>query len=91
VFCAGADRAVLANISADPSSDDSYRDLLTIYQAFARTERLAVPTITAMQGTALCVGFNLAMSSDICLVADDARLVGGFLLSACIQAVAAAR
>jgi enoyl-CoA hydratase len=78
-FCSGADRKLLARIAADPASDEAFRDLSAVYEAFACVSRLPVPSIAAVQGTALGAGLNLALSTDVTLVADDARLLSGFL------------
>jgi enoyl-CoA hydratase len=79
VFSSGADRELLARISADPTSEENFQDLTTIYSSFARVSRLTMPTISVVQGTALGAGLNLALSTDVCLVADEGRLVSGFL------------
>lgn len=79
VFCAGADRELLARVGEQPASNESYLGLMEIYAAFGRINRLSMPTITAVQGTALGAGLNLALSADLCLVADSARLLSGFI------------
>lgn len=79
VFCAGADRELLARVGADPSLEGNYDGLTTVYESFGRVGRLTTPTITVVQGAALGAGLNLALSGDLCLVADDARLLSGFL------------
>ncbi|MEX1134721.1 MAG: enoyl-CoA hydratase/isomerase family protein [Acidimicrobiia bacterium] len=78
-FCAGADRNVLSEVAAAPSSDRSYRALTAIYESFSRIARLAPPTLTAVQGTAVGAGLNLALSSDVSLVTESTRMVAGFL------------
>jgi enoyl-CoA hydratase len=79
VFCSGADRALLARVASDPSSEDNLRDLMTIYSSFTSVANLAMPTIAAVQGAALGAGLNLVLSADLCLVTKETRLLSGFL------------
>jgi enoyl-CoA hydratase len=79
VFCSGADRALLARVGSDPSSEDNVRDLMTIYSSFSSVANLAMPTIAAVQGAALGAGLNLVLSADLCLVTEETRLLSGFL------------
>jgi enoyl-CoA hydratase len=79
VFCAGADRGLLAEVGNDPSAEANYLGLMQVYESFSRIARLTMPTVSAVQGTALGAGVNLALSADLCLVAEDARLLSGFL------------
>jgi enoyl-CoA hydratase len=79
VFCSGADRALLARVGSDPSSEDNVRDLMTIYSSFTSVANLAMPTIAAVPGAALGAGLNLALSADLCLVTKETRLLSGFL------------
>jgi enoyl-CoA hydratase len=78
-FCAGGDRDVLARAGEDPAAPDTYAGMSTIYNAFARVGRLEPPTIAAIRGGALGAGLNLALATDIRVVADDAVLLSGFL------------
>jgi enoyl-CoA hydratase len=78
-FCAGADRAVLATAGADPAHPDTYRNLGAVYEAFARVGRLEAPTIAAVSGGAVGAGLNLALATDLRVVAEDATLLSGFL------------
>lgn len=78
-FCAGGDRSVLAKAGEDPSAPDTYERMSTIYNAFARVGRLEPPTIAAVRGGALGAGLNLAMATDLRVVAEDATLLSGFL------------
>lgn len=79
VFCSGANRALLARVASDPSSEDNLRDLMAIYASFTSVANLAMPTIAAVQGAALGAGLNLALSADLCLVTKETRLLSGFL------------
>jgi enoyl-CoA hydratase len=78
-FCAGGDRGVLARAGDDPAAPDTYAGMSTIYNAFARVGRLEPPTVAAIRGGALGAGLNLALATDIRVVADDAVLLSGFL------------
>jgi enoyl-CoA hydratase len=78
-FCAGADLDTLARVGGDPAEDSRYRDLGGIYEAFLRVGRLKVPTIAAVRGAAVGAGLNLALITDLRVIAHDARLIAGFL------------
>src|SRR5580704_6185409 len=78
-FCAGGDRATLAQAGEDPAAPEVYAAMSTIYGAFARVGRLEPPTIAAIRGGALGAGLNLALATDLRVVAEDATLLSGFL------------
>jgi enoyl-CoA hydratase len=78
-FCAGGDRATLAAAGEDPAAPEAWDGMATIYEAFARVGRLEPPTIAAVRGAAVGAGLNLAMATDLRVVAHDAKLVSGFL------------
>ncbi len=78
-FCAGGDRATLAAAGKDPADPASYHDIGTIYGAFARVGALQPPTVAAIRGGAVGAGLNLALATDLRVVADDAKLLSGFL------------
>lgn len=78
-FCAGADLATLTAVGEDPVDETRYADLDAIYDAFMRVGELRAPTIAAVRGTAVGAGLNLALVTDLRVVAEDAKLIAGFL------------
>lgn len=78
-FCAGGDRATLARVGEDPATPEAFNGLGAIYRAFARVGELEPPTIAAVRGGAVGAGLNLALATDVRVVARDARLASGFL------------
>ena len=78
-FCAGGDRATLAAAGRDPAEDATYRGMTAIYRSFARVGELAPPTIAAIRGGAVGAGLNLALATDLRVVAEDAKLLSGFI------------
>lgn len=78
-FCAGAHRRVLATAGEDPADPESYADNGSVYGAFQRVGRLAMPTIAAVQGAAVGAGVNLMMATDLRVVGESARIIAGFL------------
>jgi enoyl-CoA hydratase len=78
-FCAGAELGLLAAVGEDPVGEESYANLSLIYESFIRVGELRPPTIAAIHGTAVGAGLNLALVTDLRIVAQDARLVAGFL------------
>lgn len=87
-FCAGGDRATLADAGKDPAAPDVYEGMSTIYGAFARVGRLEPPTIAAIRGGALGAGLNLALATDLRVVAEDERCSRGSCRSGCTRAAA---
>jgi enoyl-CoA hydratase len=78
-FCAGADLSTLGEAGQDPLSDENYGAISSIYAAFSRFGSLPMPTIAAVTGAAVGAGLNLALAADVRIVAQDARLISGFL------------
>ena len=78
-FCAGAHRDLLARVGEDPASTAAFDELLSVYRSFTRVGELGVPTIAAVRGSAVGAGLNLALATDVRIVAYDASLVSGFL------------
>jgi enoyl-CoA hydratase len=77
-FCSGADtRRWTADM--DWAGDEGYELLSAVYEGFRRIGTLAVPTVAAVRGAAVGAGLNLMLACDLRVVADDARLISGFL------------
>lgn len=77
-FCSGADRRRWIP-NADQADDETYKQQGMVYSAFRRVGTLQVPTIAAIRGAAVGAGMNLALATDLRIVAEDARLIAGFL------------
>ena len=77
-FCAGAVRDVLADAGRDPAEASAYANLGAVYDAFHVVGTVGLPTVTAVRGAAVGAGVNLAMATDVRVVARDARLIPGF-------------
>jgi enoyl-CoA hydratase len=78
-FCAGGSRETLSRAAVDPVADAVYKDMLAVYESFARVGRLQPPTIAAVRGAAVGAGVNLMLATDLRVVAEDARILAGFL------------
>jgi enoyl-CoA hydratase len=70
---------LLARAAEDPVDPDTYAAMGTIYEAFARVGALEPPSIAAIRGGALGAGLNLALATDLRVIAEDAVLLSGFL------------
>lgn len=78
MFCSGADTRRWAP-GADQAEESTYREFGQLYSAFMRVGSLQVPTVAAVRGAAVGAGLNLALATDLRVVATSARLVAGFL------------
>jgi enoyl-CoA hydratase len=74
-FCSGADTRVLLSSEHARGVSPVERSM---YECFLRVGSLAMPTIAAVRGAAVGAGLNLALSTDLRVVAHDARLIAGF-------------
>jgi enoyl-CoA hydratase/carnithine racemase len=71
-FCAGGDFNHVQEIRSDP---DALRRLFASFgEACSLIGELPVPVICSVEGVAMAGGFELMLSSDLALVADDARI-----------------
>lgn len=78
-FCSGGDRATLSAAGVSPAQEDAFRAMGRIYDSFRRVGSLLPPTIAAIEGGAVGAGLNLAMATDLRIVAADALLLSGFM------------
>jgi enoyl-CoA hydratase len=78
-FCAGGDRATLAEAGQDPAAPDTYAGIGAVYRSFARVGELEPPTVAAVRGGAVGAGLNLMLATDLRIVGREARIVSGFL------------
>lgn len=78
-FCSGADRGLLAGVAQDPANHESFGAISKIYDAFVRVGALSMPTVAAVRGSVVGAGLNLMLATDLRIVADNARLLSGFL------------
>lgn len=77
-FCSGADRRRWSP-GSDQAEDKTFKEMGALYSAFVRLGSLQVPTVAAIRGAAVGAGMNLALATDLRVVAKDARLMAGFL------------
>ena len=75
-FCSGADTRML--LSAEHADRESSPTTASIYEAFLRVGNLQMPTVAAVRGAAVGAGLDLALATDLRIVARDARLIAGF-------------
>jgi enoyl-CoA hydratase len=78
-FCAGADRALLRDLSQDPASTEGYRGFEVLYNSFHAFGALPVPTIAAATGAVVGGGVNLMLAADLRLVGASVRVDAAFL------------
>jgi enoyl-CoA hydratase len=78
-FCAGGDRATLAEAGRDPAAPETYAGIGAVYRSFARVGEVEPPTIAAVRGGAVGAGLNLMLATDLRIVGREARIISGFL------------
>jgi enoyl-CoA hydratase len=77
-FCSGADTRRWA-VQPDPSSSEAYARTSAMYASFVQLGHVAVPTVAAVRGAAFGAGLNLALATDLRIVASNALLRSGFV------------
>ncbi len=77
-FCSGADRSLL-DAKVDQSGEPQYPSMGLIYRSFHRVGQLAVPVVGAIRGAVVGAGTNLMLATDLRVVADDVKVLAGFL------------
>jgi enoyl-CoA hydratase len=77
-FCSGGDRDELAAICQSPASTTGIQMTSALYSAFLRVGQLAVPSVAVIRGGAVGAGLNLALATDVRVMAHDAVLASGF-------------
>lgn len=78
-FCSGGERSMLASAGAAPLGAEEFATMTDVYASFRRVGDLAPPTVAAIRGGAVGAGLNLAMATDLRIVAADATLMAGFM------------
>jgi enoyl-CoA hydratase len=76
-FCSGGDHEWLATMP-DNSVDALRTRMLAFYRSWLSIRDLEVPTISAVNGAAVGAGLCLALATDLCYVADEAKLTAPF-------------
>lgn len=71
-FCAGADLKAHAHGPPDPAERTSYID--AAQRANHLLQTVGMPVVAAVNGAAVGAGLELALSSDLMIVADEAKL-----------------
>ena len=72
-FCAGADLNMLDSEFLG-TTNNSVKIAQVSARTFARAFDLTKPTVAVVEGYAVAGGFELSISCDFCIIADDARI-----------------
>ena len=78
-FCAGGDVGMLTAAGKDPAAPEHYESMGTVYDSFYRLGQMKMPTVAAVRGSAVGAGMNMLLATDLRIVANDVRLLCGFL------------
>jgi enoyl-CoA hydratase len=78
-FCSGGHRGMLAAAGRSPTGPEEFATMTDVYGSFRRVGALEPPTIAAVRGGAIGAGLNLALATDLRIVATDAVLMSGFM------------
>jgi enoyl-CoA hydratase len=78
-FCSGANTSAWGLSRTDPAGEEGFALTSQIYSGFVSVMNLRVPTVAAVRGAAVGAGLNLALATDLRVIAEDARLLAGFL------------
>ncbi len=76
-FSAGGDLKMLDHLRR-VSFEEARTHMLAFYARYLSITELHVPTIAAIEGPAIGAGLCVAMATDLCVVADDAKLALNF-------------
>lgn len=79
-FCAGGDIATLKADFGGGPEDGRARWIRHLGQVLRRLEQLPLPTIAAVNGTAIGGGFEILLCTDLVIAADQARIGDGHAL-----------
>ncbi|WP_114423630.1 enoyl-CoA hydratase-related protein [Nocardioides houyundeii] len=77
-FCSGAETTHLDKRSSMGATSANFEGGSLMYDAFQRLGAVHVPTIAAVRGAAVGAGLNLALATDLRIMAEDARIIAGF-------------
>lgn len=78
VFCAGGDLAMLERM-LDQDPDQNRREMGEFYRAYLSVLRVDVPTIAALNGSAIGAGMSLTLGCDIRIASEKAKMGFTFL------------
>ena len=75
-FCAGGDFSSISTQNDSWSTHNRFRQLMSWILPLVRLQK---PVITGLNGVAVGAGMGLALSGDVILAAESARLMAGFM------------
>ena len=62
----------------DPAEHDRFESVGAANDGFVQIGELPVPAVAAVRGAAVGAGVNLLLATGLRIVAEDARIIGGF-------------